>query len=110
MSLLRIIRLMTTTAATSNAQQSFRSQPAQDQPEQVQPRPGTQARPYRSTSEGDLRTFISIKVPLEGAFRLTGRISNALSEATDQVLCLFEKILTVPRFINHTIPIQHLYT
>jgi hypothetical protein len=89
MSLDGIIRLMTTTAATSNAQQSFQSRPTQDQPEQVQPRPETPAKPSQSTSEGDLGNVISIEVLLEEAFRLTGRISNALSKPTDQVLCLF---------------------
>lgn len=83
MPLVGIIRVMTTTAVTSNAQQSVRLQPTQDQPEQVQPRPGTPARSCRSTSEGDLGNFVSIELPLEEVFRLTGRISNALSKATD---------------------------
>jgi hypothetical protein len=74
---------MTTTAATSNAQQSFQLRPTQDQPEQVQPRPEMQARPCQNTSEANLGNSISIKVLLEETFRLTGRISNALSKATD---------------------------
>jgi hypothetical protein len=39
---------------------------------------------------------------------LTGRIANALSETTDQVLRLFKEISAIARVINHSIPIQHL--
>lgn len=56
-------------------------------------------------SGGGLEALVSTELPRWTPLLLTGRVARGFAKATYEVLCLFQKISSVPRVIDHRVSV-----